>query len=56
MTNAYRCESDFGIGCWVEGGTIVGGKLNKDTIDCLSQTTDRNVDVKGISGEGTRGN
>lgn len=56
MTNTYRCESGFGIGCWVEGSTSVDSKLNRDTIDCLSQTTDGNVDVKGISGVGTRGN
>lgn len=40
----------------MEGGTTVDGKLNRDTIDCLSQTNDGNVDIKGISGEGTSGN
>ena len=56
MTNIYRWERGFGMGYWVEGGTILDDELNRETIDCLSQTTVGNVDVKGISGEGTKGN
>lgn len=40
----------------MEGGTIFDDELNRETIDWLSQTTDGNVDVKGISGEDTKGN
>lgn len=54
MTNTYRWESGFGIGYWVEGGTIVGDELNIQTIDFLSPTTAGNVAIKGISGEGTK--
>lgn len=44
------------MGCWVEGGTILDDELNRETTDCLRQTNVGNVDVKGISGDVTKGN